>query len=64
MNTTNNKVLLASVVGSAFGLIALSKTAASAVSVMMIASGYIAVALLVVLVVMNYRVGPKNYSAR
>jgi len=64
MKTTNNKALLAAVVISAFALIALTKMAASVVPMLVIGSSYVAVAILVALAALDYRVGVKNYSAR
>lgn len=64
MKTTNNKALVIAVVTSAFALLVLTKMAASVVPMIAIGTSYVAVAILVLLAAGDYRVGPKDYSAR
>ena len=64
MKTTNNKALVAAVAVSVLALIGLTKMAASVVPTMIVASSYVAVAILFALAIMDYRIGSKDYSAR
>jgi hypothetical protein len=64
MKTTNNKVLVITLAISAVALVAGSKMAASFVPAVAIGAAYVAVAMLYALAVVDYRLGPKSYSAR
>ena len=64
MKTTNNKALLATAAIGTLALFALTKMAASVVPTMVIAGSYVAVAILFALAAVDYRVGPRDYSAR
>ena len=64
MKNTNNKAIIAAVVVSTIALIGLTKMAASVVPEIAVASAYLSVAVLFALAAIDYRVGPKGYSAR
>jgi hypothetical protein len=64
MKTKNNKVLLATLAISALALVAVTKMAASALPVLVIAGSYLAVVILFALAALDYRVGPKAYWIR
>jgi len=64
MKTNTINVLLTTVSITAFGLIAVTKITASVLPAIPVVASYIAVAILVALVALDYRVGQKSYSAR
>ncbi len=64
MNTTNNKVLLTTVVVGALALFGLTKMTADVVPMMAIGGAYVAVAILGALAYADYRLGSKNYLVR
>jgi hypothetical protein len=64
MKTNTLNVLLTTVSITTFGLIAVTKITAGVLPAIPVAASYIAVAILVALVALDYRVGQKSYSAR
>jgi hypothetical protein len=64
MKTNTLNVLLATASIAATGLIAVTKITAGALPAIPVVASYIAVAILVALVALDYRVGQKSYSAR
>ncbi len=64
MKINKLNVILTTVAISAIALLVTTKGTASFLSVMAMTVSYIAVAILVALAALDYRVGPKNFSAR
>jgi hypothetical protein len=64
MKTNKLNVILTTVAISGIVLLATTKGTASFLSAMAMTVSYIAIAILVALAVLDYRVGSKNYSAR
>ena len=63
MKTNTIKTTFAAAAVASIALIAMAKDPASMLSTMAVITSYAAVALLVGLVTMDYRIGPKAYSA-
>ena len=64
MKTNTLKLILATVAASGLALLIANRVAASNLTIISISVSYVAVAILLALAALDYRLGPKSYRMR